>query len=88
MVGWETKEVEGPYSRVNDVPLIVESIFADPEARSFNDCQDASFLAGSGAAFELAEAVCGCQKGVMELESRCSGWFTFLVSLLSRRQPL
>lgn len=55
--------MEGPYSRVDDVPLIVESIFADPEARSFNDCQDPGFLAGSGAAFELAEAVCGCQKG-------------------------
>jgi hypothetical protein len=63
MVGWESKGVEEPYSRVDDVPLIVESIFADPEARSFNDCQDAGFLAGSGAAFELAEAVCGCQKG-------------------------
>jgi len=46
MVGWETKGVEGPYSRVDDVPLIVESIFADPEASSSMTARTPVFLPG------------------------------------------
>jgi len=44
------------YSKIDDVSLVIESVFADPETRSFDYSQDAGFLAGSGTTFELAEA--------------------------------
>jgi hypothetical protein len=51
------EELLGIYSRINHVSLVIESVFANPESRSFYHGQDTGFLAGRGAAFELAEAL-------------------------------
>lgn len=82
------EEILGLYSRVDNVSLVVESVFADPKAGSFDYGQDACFLAGSGAAFELAQAVCVLSEYRGILGGSRGGCFTSLVSLLLRRRPL